>query len=90
MFSAKVFHYFYPRFIEVLHSYFEKAFDERITGDEVKVDWELFINYILFAYLGVLRYWIQEGMRKSPEYMGEQIKVLLTMTPFEFRELPKG
>jgi len=86
MFSPNVFQYFYPRFIEVLYSYFENGFEQRLNKHAVKVDKRLMIHYVLFANLGILRCWIQDGMKQSPEYMGDQLKMLLMMTPFEFRE----
>lgn len=88
MFGANIFHFFYPRFIEVLYSYFEVGFERSLNKNAVNVDKKLMIHYVLFANLGVLRCWIRDGMKESPEYMGEQLKRLLMMTPFEFREQP--
>lgn len=83
MFTTKVFNYFYPSFIEILKGFIEAKIDK----SKIKVDKGIFVNYILFAYLGVVRYWIQTDMAASPEYMGEQLKLLLPARPFAFRKV---
>lgn len=85
MFNTKVFNYFYPSFIVTLKGYFNRV-ESKIESSEIDVDKELFVSYILFALLGVFRQWIQSDMAVSPEYMGEQLKTLLSIRAFGFRE----
>ena len=56
--------------------YFENlSYDTQLVDVEMKkgkLDWELISYSIIYQYMGMIKWWIQNEFRQSPVYMAEQ------------------
>ncbi|MBM7645923.1 AcrR family transcriptional regulator [Scopulibacillus daqui] len=78
MFSYKGEAYFYNRFIDVLKKHFYHEIKElKISEEQLKVDKDFLIHFTVYAYFGVVKYWLSNDMSDSAESMGEQLNTLL-------------
>lgn len=78
MFSYKGGPYFYDRFLEVLKEYFCREFKTfGVIENNVKVDEYFLVNFITYAFFGVVKYWFANDMYDAPETMGNQLDTLL-------------
>ncbi|WP_010529514.1 TetR/AcrR family transcriptional regulator [Lentibacillus jeotgali] len=70
--------YFYNRFIDIFKNHFCQEIKKlRIHDDWLKVDKAFLIHSMVYAHLGSINYWIENGMSDSAETMGEQLNTLL-------------
>lgn len=78
MFSYKGGPYFYDRFLEELKKYFCREFKAfGVIENNVKVEENFLVNFIVYAFFGVVKYWFASDMSDSPETMGDQLDTLL-------------
>lgn len=70
--------------IALIQSFMSERLEEvHPRRDKVDVPKNMYINYILYANVGVIRYWIDNGLHQIPEYMAKRLTVLTMKGPFE-------
>lgn len=72
---------FRVRMLNVIMDTFHNQFIEIFQKREVKIPEDILLNYIISAYLGVITFWVENGMKYSPKFMAIQLTKLSLFGP---------
>jgi len=73
---------FQRRMLKMIRQFMDKKLDQiHPQPEKMKVPKEIFIHYISYANLGLITYWLENGMRYSPQYMAKQLSELTSRGP---------
>lgn len=70
-----------PGFIPLFINTIEEIYQHIILSCGADVDLTLYRKYITSATLGMISYWIKSGMIDSPDYIANQVKIVLNENP---------
>ncbi|MFD1884673.1 TetR/AcrR family transcriptional regulator [Paenibacillus wenxiniae] len=71
-------------FVQYMKQYIARFYEEefaRLENDKLPVHKDVIASYISSAYVGVIHWWLREGMPYTPEEMTEQMIVLNSNGP---------
>ncbi|GGP16903.1 TetR-like C-terminal domain-containing protein [Oceanobacillus neutriphilus] len=74
---------FQQRFLKIIEKYMTEHLGKfHPDPQRMEIPKELFIYYVAHGYVGVISYWLESGMKYSPEYMAEKLSIMTIDGPF--------
>jgi AcrR family transcriptional regulator len=75
--------FFQRRLLSIINKFMNKKLDQlHLEPEKMKIPKEIFIQYISFANLGLISYWLENDMKYSAKYMAKQLSELTERGPF--------
>ncbi|GIO22089.1 TetR-like C-terminal domain-containing protein [Oceanobacillus sp. J11TS1] len=74
---------FQQRFLKIIEQHMTEHLKRfHPNPKKMEIPKELFIYYVAHGYVGVVSYWLENGMQYSPEYMAEKLSYMTIEGPF--------
>ncbi|MFC7442730.1 TetR/AcrR family transcriptional regulator [Laceyella putida] len=74
---------FQRRMLKMIRQFMDKKLDQlHPQPEKMKIPKEIFTYYISYANLGLITYWLENGMQYSAQYMAKQLSELTLRGPY--------